>query len=338
MDEPFITSLYKPDNEWIETDLPPLVYDVWSSAERAAPGNAQWLSIIGHAGKLLNEQPVTSKMCKPFDRTNTTMFVRILVWRDEDPEDPVETWKRARLFAEFSILHWLEANVSSLPVPHVLVFNDVNGLLVTTLMPGLDTAHMYPRLSTAAKEHSVASWAHWFGMIEDPLVQGCLHLSLSPEHTFDTDNTADLLSFFMSAISTRRLDRLLEGLKPLITLVQDTLYMSHFVLIHRDPCSDNIMLDETSGEVVGIVDWEFNGCMPACMSVEYQRNRLSDLYEKTVKEVDEDYYNCLLHGTRLRDALAWIENNFNDHDGFGMERWTEEHLFPTVAEADHRCA
>ncbi|KAJ6624491.1 hypothetical protein B0H10DRAFT_2006163 [Mycena sp. CBHHK59/15] len=408
MDEPFIASLYKSDDERIETDLPPLVYDVWSSAERAAPGDAQWLSIIGHAGKLLNEQPVTAKTRKPFDRTNTVMdiqldgggsvFVRVLVWRDEDPEDPVETWKRARLFAEFSILRWLEANASSLPVPRVLAFNDINGLLVTTLMPGLDAAHTYPRLSTAAKEHSVASWAHvsvlmfrlpvpqQFGMIEDPPVQGRLHLSLSPEHTFDTDNTTDLLSFFMSAISTRRtrslminnleeqemlcrrLDRLLEGLKPLVALAQDTLYMSRFALTHRDPRSDNIILDETSGEVVGIVDWEFNGCVPACMSAEYpswirspifksplyrnakskflaffneprtERNRLSDLYEKTVKELDEDYYNCLLHGTRLCDVLAWIENNYNDHDGFGMERWTEEHLFPTVAEADHRCA
>ncbi|KAJ7283161.1 hypothetical protein C8J57DRAFT_1291522 [Mycena rebaudengoi] len=390
MDEPIIAPLYKPDDERVETDLQPLVYDTWSSTES---GDTQWLSIIRCASKLLNEQPVTAaKTRKPFDWTNTVMdielddggsaFLRVLVWRSENPEDPVEMWKRSRLFAEFSILRWLETNASSLPVPRVLAFDGINGMLITTIMPSLDAIHTYPRLNTAAKEHSVASWARVsvlmfrlsipqrFGMVENPLVQGHPHLYVSPEHTFDTDNTPDLLSFFESVISTRRtrslmindleehnilcrrLDRLLEGLMPLVKLAQDTPYMSH----------------ETSGEVVGIVDWEFYGCMPACMSAEYpswirppifdspfyqnpkrksrvfyhepraERNRLSNLYEKIVKELDEEYYNCLFQGTRLRDALAWIESNYQDNDGFCMERWTEEHLFSTVAEADHRCA
>ncbi|KAJ7205846.1 hypothetical protein C8J57DRAFT_1541560 [Mycena rebaudengoi] len=303
-------------------------------------------------------------------------FLRVLVWRSENPEDPVEIWKRSRLFAEFSILRWLETNASSLSVPRVLAFDDINGMLITTIMPSLDAIHTYPRLSTAAKERSVASWARVsvlmfrlpipqrFGMIENPLLLGHPHLYVSPEHTFDTDNTPDLLSFFESVISTRRTRSLMiNNLEE-----HNTLCRRLDRLLEGTPRPDNIILDETSGEVVGIVDWEFYGSMPACMSAEYpswirspifdspcyqnpkgksvifyheprvERNRLSDLYEKIVKELDEDYYNCLLQGTRLRDALAWIENNYADNDGFGMERWTEEHLFSTVDEADHRCA
>ncbi|KAJ7689110.1 hypothetical protein B0H17DRAFT_1202476 [Mycena rosella] len=314
-------------------------------------------------------------------------FVRVLVWRADEAEGSVKSWNCSKLYAELGILRWLEANASSLPVPRILAFDDVNCLLVTTVMPGMDVLHAYPRLSTAAKEHSVISWAHAavfmfrlptpqrFGTIENPL-----YLYVSPQHTFATDNTADLLSFFQSAISARRtrslmtnnaeaheilccrLDRLLYGMKPLVVQAQNTPSMSRFALTHRDLGPANIMLDEASGEVVGIVDWEFNACMPACMSTEYplwirpiiiasplyqdpnpkylnffhepraERNRLCELYEKTVKELDEDYYNCLLYGTRLRDALEWIEGDHTeDTNGVRMVRWAEDHLFSSVA-------
>ncbi|KAJ7492124.1 hypothetical protein FB451DRAFT_517580 [Mycena latifolia] len=227
-----------------------------------------------------------------------------------------------------------------------------------------------------------------FGTIEDPVVHAALYLSISPEHTFDIDKTTNLLSFFTSAIAARRarslavnnaeehemlcrrLDRLLEGLKPLIILALETWSMLRFALTHSDPRPDNIMLDRTTGEVVGIVDWEYYGCIPACMSAGYpswirspitespiyrnpksimasffleplpERNRLCDLYEKTVKELNggEEYYNCLVQGTRLRDALAWIEARNSDRDGFAMECWAKEHVFNSREDADHRCA
>ncbi|KAF8198298.1 hypothetical protein K438DRAFT_704264 [Mycena galopus ATCC 62051] len=320
-------------------------------------------------------------------------FVRVLVWRrannvEAELASVLKSWNRSKLYAELGILRWFEANASSLPVPRVLAFDDVNCLLVTTVMPGVDVFHSYPRLNTAAKEHSVISWAHAavsmfrlptpqrFGTIENPL-----YLSVSPQHTFATDDTADLLSFFQSAISARRtrsalmtnnaeahkmlcrrLDRLLQGVKPLVAHAQNTPSMSRFALTHSDLNPSNIMLDETSGAVVGIVDWEYSACMPACMSAEYpswisstsvsspryqdsnpkfltffhepraERTRLCRLYEKTVKELDEEYYDCLLYGTRLRDALDWIEDNhIKDADGGRMARWAEDHLFSAAA-------
>ncbi|KAJ6561778.1 hypothetical protein B0H19DRAFT_1259424 [Mycena capillaripes] len=375
MGEQFIAPLYKLDDERIEIDLPPIVYETWSadtgSAEGPTSENEQWARIIRRVMDIQFEG-------------GKSAFARILLWRVDSAVGP---WRRAKLFAELGILRWLEANASSLPVPRILAFDDVNCLLCSTVMPGMNVFHSYPHLSTAAKEHSVISWAHIsvsmfhistpqrFGTVENSL-----HLYTTPQHTFDTGNTADILSFFRSAISARRtrslminnteehemlcsrLDRLLEGVKPLVAQAQDTPSMSRFVLTHRDLHSANILLDQTSGKVVGIVDWEFHACMPACMSVDYpswiygsvdestlyrnpeskfetfcfepraERDRLCDLYEQTVKELDGDYHHCLLAGTRLRDALKWIEIEYlQDDDGVRMARWTEDHLFPAGA-------
>jgi hypothetical protein len=175
-----------------------------------------------------------------------------------------------------------------------------------------------------------------YGLIEDPLVQADFYLSLSPGHSFDTSRTTDLPSFFANVIDSRReralayldgqehkmlckrLDRLLEGLKPLIALAQDTPYMSRFAQTHGDPRPSNVMLDESSGEVIGIVDWEYYGCLLACMCATYpswirspiaessvyrnpkttlisfglesrgEKNRLADLYEKVATSI----YHC----------------------------------------------
>ncbi|KAJ7661527.1 phosphotransferase enzyme family-domain-containing protein [Mycena polygramma] len=323
----------------------------------------------------------------------SSWFVRVAMI---DPkEDPTTSmWKRDKLFAELSILRWLADNAPTVPVPRVRAFDEDNRLLITDLMPGLDAQHAYPRLSTSAKENSITSWAslsvlmfhihvpQQFGMVGD---SSGSYLSIAAGPAFDTDETTDLLSFFASAVESRRtrslgeldpeecellssrLDRLLERLRPLIALAQATPCMSRFALTHRDPRPTNVMLDESTGEVKGIVDWEYYSCMPACMSVTYpswirnpiieapayrnpkslidsfflegraERNRLSDLYETTVKGLDIEYHECLIEGARLRDALAWIES-YSDSDGYAMERWVEDHLFPSAAGIDHRCA
>ncbi|KAJ7035921.1 phosphotransferase enzyme family-domain-containing protein [Mycena alexandri] len=395
-------SAFNSNDEAIELDL--LVYDEWSSAHRDAPGSAQLLPIIERASALLSGRPLSIRTRKPFSPTDAVMdielddgrsaFVRILVRDDEDPAK--EDWKRSRLFAELSILRWLQANAPGVPVPSVLAFDDPNSMLITTLLPGLDALHAYPHLNPSAKEHSVISWARLsvlmfrlpapqrrFSLIENPLLPTSYY-SISPEHVFQIDESASLRSFFAKAVSarrarstssnnaeaqeilSRRLDRLLDGLKLDIALAEETPYLTRSALTHCDLRASNVILDQTSGEVAGIVDWEFNAAMPACMSVQYpdwirysiiesslyhnprstfqtvyvesreNRNRLCDLYEKTVKKLDEEYYHCLIRGIRLRDALAWIENPGSDNDGFAMNLWVESHLFGS--ETNHRCA
>ncbi|KAJ7714319.1 hypothetical protein B0H16DRAFT_1518615 [Mycena metata] len=394
-------STFDSNDDPVELDLEPLVYDEW---HRDAPGTAQLLPVIERASSFLSGRALSVRTRKPFTPTDAVLdielddgrsaFVRILMSNGDDPA--TEEWKRARVFAELSILRWLEINAPGVPVPRVIAFDDPNGVLITTLMPGLDALHAYPQLSNSAKEHSVSSWARLsvlmfrlpapqrrFGLIANPLLSTSYY-SVSPKHVFQIEDSATLLCFFEKAVSARRarsasvnnaedqeilcrhLDRLLEGLKADIALAEETPHLTRSALTHCDLRPNNVILDPTSGDVVGIVDWEYNAAMPACMSTVYpgwirpsiiesssyknpkstfhtvylesreRRNLLCDLYEKTVKELDAEYYHCLIQGTRLRDALAWIENGYSDHDGFAMNLWVESHLWGD--ETNHRCA
>jgi hypothetical protein len=76
MDEPIFAVMYNFGDEPIEMDLEPLVYDVWSLAKS---GNAQWSSIVARVGELLNEQPVTARMRKPSDLTDTVSWTIITI-------------------------------------------------------------------------------------------------------------------------------------------------------------------------------------------------------------------------------------------------------------------
>jgi hypothetical protein len=80
-----------------------------------------------------------------------SVFLRALVCRLCDCEDPTDKWECARLSSELSILRWFKANAATVPVPRVLAFDEATCLLVTTRMPGLDAMHSYHRLSPAAK-------------------------------------------------------------------------------------------------------------------------------------------------------------------------------------------
>ncbi|KAJ7141619.1 hypothetical protein C8R46DRAFT_1318151 [Mycena filopes] len=391
--------VFNSNDEPIALDLEPLVYDEWTPS---APGIAGLTPIIERAGSLLDGRPRHAHTRKPFSPTDAVMdielddgrsaFVRTLVFGDEDPAKA--RWECTRLLAEHSILLWFEANAPVVPVPRVLAFDEANGTLITTLLPGLNALHAYPHLEPAAR--AIISWAHIsvrlfrlsapqhpFGPIQNSTLPPSYH-SISPEHTFTIAENLTLLTFFTNAIAarrtrsasinnadaqealSRRLDRLLTRLKPLLALAEDTPVLTRFVLTHRDPRASNVLLHETSGEVLGIVDWEFNAAMPACMAVAYpdwirysiiesplyrnpaasqfetvyvetreRRNFLCDLYERIVRELDEEYYRCLIFGIRLRDALAWIENSYSDHDGFAMEHWVEDHLL-VQPEVDHR--
>ncbi|KAJ7141596.1 phosphotransferase enzyme family-domain-containing protein [Mycena filopes] len=400
-----VPCVFDSKDEAIPLDLEPLVYDEWTPS---APGIAGLTPIIERASSLLDGRTQHAHTRKPFSATDAVMdielddgrsaFVRTLVFEDEDPARA--RWKRTRLLSEHSILLWFAANAPDVPVPRVLAFNEASGTLVTTLLPGLNALHAYPHLEPAVKERSIISWARIsvglfrlsapqrpFSAIEDSTLPTSYH-SVSPEHTFTINDDATLLTFFTNAIAarrarsasinnadaqealSRRLDRLLTRLKPLLALAEETPFLStRFVLTHRDPRASNVLLHETSGEVIGIVDWEYNAAMPACMAAAYpdwirysiiesplyrnpalasqfetvyvesreRRNLLCDLYERAVKELDEEYYRCLIFGIRLRDALAWIENSYSDHDGFAMDRWVEDHL-SVQTEADHRSA
>ena len=68
-------------------------------------------------------------------------------------DTPLAKWTRRKFEAETSILQWLNS-VAKLVVPSILFLDPDDGMIISSFLPGLDAAHAYPHLSTAAKVRS----------------------------------------------------------------------------------------------------------------------------------------------------------------------------------------
>ncbi|KAH7868054.1 uncharacterized protein C8R40DRAFT_1241840 [Lentinula edodes] len=66
-----------------------------------------------------------------------------------------------------------------------------------------------------------------------------------------------------------RLARLREGLQSLIVEVVKDPTLSRFVPPHQNTRCNNLILETVSGEISGVVDWEYCGCLPAAMAAQY---------------------------------------------------------------------
>ncbi|GAV98678.1 phosphotransferase enzyme family protein [Lentinula edodes] len=270
------------DEVTVHTDLEPQVYEEWSTTTNK---DIPCTSLIENACCLLDgskSQPIIARARKPFDINNAVLKLHL--------SDCV-------VFGDVSL--------KSL---------ETKELSVTTVVPGLDAMHAYPRLDALAKERSVTSYAQFVPLIAE--------------------------------------------------VIKDPI-LSRFVLTHQDTRSNNLILEPASGEISGAVDWEYCGCLPAAMAAQYpewirppideslqyrnpkdtflhytfelkvERERLCDLYEECVKGLDQEFWNCLVLGTRLRDAYTWIALSNGDLDGEAMDRWVTDHLFGSTA--NHRC-
>ncbi|KAF9069260.1 hypothetical protein BDP27DRAFT_1325889 [Rhodocollybia butyracea] len=276
--------------------------------------NSAWTSLIESACALLGNklQATMAVARKPFNSNdvvmelhlddNRTVFVRVLTQQSSD--NSTTRWLQGRHTSEISILQWLEMVAPNVPVSRVLAVDSVNGIIVTTYIPGLDAFHAYPLLKASAKEHSVVSWAQLalklfrtsspqcFGTphaIEGTMLRLGVHIGLSPGHCFDVGGSTNLRTFFASAVESRisrsailyanepethsllcqRVARLFEGLESLMVELDSDPALSRFVLTHTDPRPDNVILDPVSGEVLAIVDWEYVSCFPAAMAAQY---------------------------------------------------------------------
>ncbi|KAJ3873487.1 hypothetical protein F5051DRAFT_455942 [Lentinula edodes] len=66
-----------------------------------------------------------------------------------------------------------------------------------------------------------------------------------------------------------RLARLREGLQSLIVEVVKNPTLSRLVPPHQNTRCNNLILETVSGEISGVVDWEYCGCLPAAMAAQY---------------------------------------------------------------------
>ncbi|KAJ4474240.1 hypothetical protein J3R30DRAFT_3406253 [Lentinula aciculospora] len=362
------------DETIVHTDLEPLFYEEWSPIKN----DASCISLIQSACALDDSisQPITAKARKPFDLDNAVRSFdshsvlelqpsdeRVVYVRKLSKQSSVTTsqslsrWYKGRCDSEISVLRWFKRIAPDFPVPRVLAVDKSEELIVTSCIPGLDVLHAYPSLVTSAK-YLV-------------LILGFLSII----DCFDVDESTDLQSFFANLINSRRLrsfvyrnkaqdpkshsllrqrlETLQEALRPVIAELTDSdpaLSSCRFVLSHQDLRCNNVPLDPVSGQVMGIVDWEYCASLPAVLAAQFpewthqpimesslyrnpkdtflhyafepkaERKRLCELYEECVQRLDQEYWRCLMAGSRLRDAYAWVLASDCDPDGEAMNR------------------
>jgi hypothetical protein len=121
------------------------------------------------------------------------------------------------------------------------------------------------------------------------------------------------------------------------------------VLVHNDLNEMNILVDE-GGRITGVIDWEYQILQPAVLSTDYppwlsydgccdprfadpkqtfwldsptESKRLRDLYLQIVKSKDQDYWNALVQGAKLRSCVKWLLNLDNDPGCGRMKKWMD---------------
>ncbi|KAJ3851327.1 hypothetical protein EV368DRAFT_43371 [Lentinula lateritia] len=120
---------------------------------------------------------------------------------------------------------------------------------------------------------------------------------------------------------------------------------------HGDAVSHNILIDD-SGEITGVIDWEFHMILPAYLAVDYpswitydglqdpkffpntgqfspfwptsrqEAASLRQLYDNIVKKLDHQYYLSLKKGEIARLIMQWLITD-KDREGEKLESWLD---------------
>ncbi|KAI0349004.1 hypothetical protein OH77DRAFT_1525993 [Trametes cingulata] len=124
------------------------------------------------------------------------------------------------------------------------------------------------------------------------------------------------------------------------------------VLVHDDLNQTNILADER-GHITGVIDWEHQSVRPAVLAAKYpgcirydgvsdpqyvsgdvwwtvgpdDAGRLREVYSQIVKERDYDYWEALVEGETLRQAVEWLTSSSYDEGCALLEQWMET-IFP----------
>ncbi|KAG6901273.1 hypothetical protein C0995_014325 [Termitomyces sp. Mi166 len=126
------------------------------------------------------------------------------------------------------------------------------------------------------------------------------------------------------------------------------------VLAHEDLNDMNILVDER-GSITGVIDWEYQLIKPAILAAEYppwlcsdacldprfadhvftlwlespeESERLRNLYLQIVRARDEEYWEALVQGTKLRSCVRWLTYTYAVDKGcIRMKRWMDS-AFP----------
>ncbi|KAF5350164.1 hypothetical protein D9756_009105 [Leucocoprinus leucothites] len=284
----------------------------------------------------------------------------------------VRDWRRRKLDVEISVLRFLENTTVPVPKIIASSVCNNAGYLVLDILPGKDALKIYGLLSDSAKDNAVMSYAlialeifrlnvpNKIGSIGSPNARG---EDVVPRLVFTTQDSfhvvlntlEEFVDHFIDGYVARRKASTSVDLTPeshhgareraLLILEQcrktllevcyglDSPFLRHPALRHEDLRAANVLLDQQTGSVTGIIDWEYHSIVPAVLAAEYppwlsytgpndprfgsdgsayccspqESAYYQDMYASIVKDKDPEYYECLVKGKKLRDAINWLQ-------------------------------
>ncbi|KAI0370829.1 hypothetical protein BV20DRAFT_994726 [Pilatotrama ljubarskyi] len=289
-----------------------------------------------------------------------------------------------RFWREINLLKWLK-EVSSLQVPSIRAIIEPQNpercpYVVMDKMPGSVLMNVAGRMPYEAKERLMYSHAEVFLQLfrlKVPQRIGtlCVHepgglLDIVPWQAIGSERSAarvyDTLEQFVDGlIESRRqsgdigtdeaarlrgeevLARLAEKLSPICKRLSRP-SLRRCVLVHDDLNQTNILSNE-SGEITGVIDWEYQSVRPAVLAAKYpgcirydgindpqyasgdewwtvspgDARKLRELYAQIVKDRDYEYWEALVEGETLRQAVEWLSSPGSDEGCVLLEQWMD---------------
>ncbi|KAJ3529856.1 hypothetical protein NMY22_g8823 [Coprinellus aureogranulatus] len=338
------------------------------------------------ANALLGQEIVSSRVLA--DSVNITAEItladgRVVILRWLAIQDNISDWARRKVEAEVGIMSLLQAHRDTIPSPRVIAKIISNGCMcfIMEKLPGNAEADFI------TQERALISYANIVlalfripvpdedrlrigTLVVDPEsgsahIQPRIYLDIySPEAVHETvedyiDCLVDLaITKYRRVIekdeqsficSRDRLQRLKNHLTSAWQDLPDDQYLRRLAIKHDDLRLSNILLDPTSGEVTGIIDWEYHSVQPSVLVAEYpwwlnctaqedprfssptnwwlstieECHHYRTMFEQIVRDKDLEFYRCLTVGKTLREGISWLKPESLDLGCERLQKWMD---------------
>ncbi|GLB42982.1 hypothetical protein LshimejAT787_1204310 [Lyophyllum shimeji] len=361
----------------------PLSFGDWSHSTGEA-ASAEQESLLDAIPGILGKSPTEShvRACDlnltlevGFEDGSSVIARKILTNNNADAELGVQ-----KLRTEARLLHWLAKN-TDIPVPRILppVEDRSRNFFITDKLPGVMLLNIYGTLDSMAKERLVESFAdialtmfrldvpQSIGTFAPDISTGSLDVvprigvqTFRARRVFD-----DIQQYIDFLLEMKRNSPVIGGddgghieelrghldrvLADLFSKTSDCTSLLRCVLAHGDLNERNILVDK-SGNITGIVDWEYQVLHPAVLAADYppwlsydgccdprfadpkqmlwldspdESRRLRDMYLQIVKSRDHEYWTALVLGAKLRSCVNWLLNVDSDPGCKRMKKWMD---------------
>ncbi|KAJ4483041.1 hypothetical protein C8J55DRAFT_511339 [Lentinula edodes] len=300
--------------------------------------------------------------------------------------DPTElSYIRDKVQRECEILKWMDS-LASLPVPRPILC-EVNSasppFMITSKCEGIEVIFGFGTLSEDAKIRNLRSFARFaIAMFQAQCPQQIGSImrfsSNSPRNSRSTKvEIGPAVAYRKTETPSQCFSSAQEYIRWLIACKQNRassvvnvgpiLRRAEAIFVEEDrrqdadqlrciPChgdavSHNILIDD-SGEITGVIDWEFHMILPAYLAVDYpswitydglqdpkffpntgqfspfwptsrqEAASLRQLYDNIVKKLDYQYYLSLKRGEIARLIMQWLITD-EDREGEKLESWLD---------------